>query len=207
MNVNFIKKYFPDLLSWEELSDLINIRPLFNYDRVHLFSQKEYKWEKHSWCKDQTCIPSSILKDEIDNNIVYFTDMSKCTEKINYLSAVIENEYESPVDAHIYVSKNVDIDHPFGIHYDHSHNVIVQCEGQTTFEVWEKVNHKEGDININLSVDEDPIIKVVMDPGDAIFVPAYYLHRATSITPRLSVSFPYPPHNKTGFQERDWIKL
>ena len=207
MNVNFVKKYFPDLLSWKEFSTLINIRPIFNCHRVNLLSETEYTWEKYSWSRDSLCIPSSILKKEIENNIVYFTDMSRCTENINYLSSVIETEYESPVDAHIYVSKNVDIDHPFGIHYDHSHNVIVQCEGQTMFEVWEKVDHKKGDININLNVDEDPIMKIVMDPGDAIFVPAHYLHRATSLSPRLSVSFPFTPHNMTGFQERNWIEL
>ena len=41
----------------------------------------------------------------------------------------------------------------------------------------------------HLEITRDPIIDC--DPGDAVFVPTFYPHLATSITHRLSVSFTY----------------
>ena len=42
----------------------------------------------------------------------------------------------------------------------------------------------------HLEITRDPIIDCDLHP-DAVFVPTFYLHLATSITHRLSVSFTY----------------
>ena len=52
------------------------------------------------------------------------------------------------------------------------------------------------------------LLDVLMEPGDAIWIPMYYPHLATSQTKRLSVSFPM---GRTSIEdvreEREWITL
>ena len=131
--------------------------------------------------------------------------MSRCTKKINDFAARLEKKYNAPVDAHIYMCRNSKLEHPFGVHFDRSHNVIVQCEGTTIFKVWDKVE----DIpqNCHLDLDNSPIIDVDMKPGDVIWIPAYYPHLATSKTSRLSVSFPIALEPHSHFEDRTWVEL
>ena len=57
-----------------------------------------------------------------------------------------------------------------------------------------------------LNPQSSPILDVDMKPGDAIWIPEYYPHLATSKTRRLSVSFPLSM-NSMQFEDRDWVKL
>ena len=93
------------------------------------------------------------------------------------------------------------------------HNIIVQCEGESNFKVWEHVRNKRIKNN-NLSLDTNdfnphPILNVDMIPGDAIWIPAYHPHLATSKPSRLSVSFPIRRviRDDVVFEDREWIKL
>ena len=54
-------------------------------------------------------------------------------------------------------------------------------------------------------MDSSPILDVDMKPGDAIWIPEFYPHLATSKTSRLSVSFPLG--SAIGFEDRTWVKL
>ena len=85
---------------------------------------------------------------------------------------------------------------------DRSDNVIVQCEGTTNFKVWNEVDKNVDRSNMNIS--DNPILDVDMNSGDAIWIPKYYPHLATSATPRMSVSFPISGDN---LQERDWVRI
>ena len=69
--------------------------------------------------------------------------------------------------------------------------------------VWNEVKDKSQRQD-NMTVKEDPVWDVDMNPGDAIWIPKYYPHLATSATPRMSVSFPISGDN---LQERDWVKI
>ena len=145
--------------------------------------------------------------------VVVFTDMSRATEKINDFANSIENTYQRNVDAHVYVCRNPELEHPFGAHIDGAHNVIVQCEGETNFKVWDKVENGEKLLeekkNIKMEIDEAPILDIIMKPGDAIWIPLHYPHLATSLTPRMSVSFPFTPRGlmSIAHEDRNWISL
>ena len=71
--------------------------------------------------------------------------------------------------------------------------------------MWDKVENKDQPQS-QLSVEGDPILDVVLNPGDVITVPAYHPHLAISITPRLSISFPLMKDDKVA-HERYWIKI
>ena len=137
--------------------------------------------------------------------------MSKSTEKINEFAKKLEDEYDQEVDAHIYLCRNLEPRHPFEIHFDISDNVIVQCEGTTNFKVWDAVSNPEELLkekkDVKIETDKQTILDVDMQPGDAIWIPRYHPHLATSHTKRLSVSFPFNRKiDNTRSVVRHWIK-
>ena len=213
--VKFKKNYKPDLLSWNEMANIINTRPLMNDKRVKLLgNNKRYEWLCSKWTKDANCFPPSLIKKLLDNIMIYFVDMSRATEKINDFAKHIEDDYGKQTDAHIYVCRNLKIKHHFGVHYDFNHNLIVQCEGKTNFKVWDEVknvdrNLKGIGINTRLEMEVEPIMDVDMESGDAIWIPKHFPHLATSLTPRLSVSFPLSEYSDTNLirEDRTWITL
>jgi len=213
--VKFKKNYKPDLLSWNEMANIINTRPLMNDKRVKLLGNNErYEWLCSKWTKDPNCFPPSLIKKLLENIMIYFVDMSRATEKINDFAKHIEDDYGKQTDAHIYVCRNLEIKHHFGVHYDFNHNLIVQCEGKTNFKVWDEVknvdrNLKGIGINTRLEMEVEPIMDVDMESGDAIWIPKHFPHLATSLTPRLSVSFPLSEYSDTNLirEDRTWITL
>ena len=213
--VKFKKNYKPDLLSWNEMANIINTRPLMNDKRVKLLgNNKRYEWLCSKWTKDPNCFPPSLIKKLLENIMIYFVDMSRATEKINDFAKNIEDDYGKQTDAHIYVCRNLEIKHHFGVHYDFNHNLIVQCEGKTNFKVWDEVknvdrNLKGIGINTRLEMEVKPIMDVDMESGDAIWIPKHFPHLATSLTPRLSVSFPLSEYSDINLirEDRTWITL
>ena len=197
------------------MANIINNRPLMNDKRVKLLGNtKRYEWVCTKWTKDPNCFPPSLIKKLIDNIMIYFVDMSRATEKINDFARQIEDDYGKQTDAHIYVCRNLEIKHHFGVHYDFNHNLIVQCEGKTNFKVWDEVkdvdrNLKGIGINTRLEMEVEPVLDVNMEPGDAVWIPKHFPHLATSLTPRLSVSFPLSEYSDTNLirEDRTWITL
>lgn len=211
--LNFVKGYYKNLFSWQDLANLINIRPLMSDKRVKLLDplKRKYKWYTNGWIKDRQTYPPSLIRNLLEEMVIYFSDMSRVHEKINQFASSMEDDYKRHVDAHIYVCRNPKIEHPFGIHFDVSHNIIIQCEGKTNFKVWNEVEDHTVLKQVNLDITSDPIIDVVMEAGDALWIPRYFPHKATSLTPRLSVSFPFPDDenaaHELSFEDRNWISL
>ena len=215
METKYVEGHIPHLFSWNELSNIINIRPLLTAKRVQLLDpeKREFNWLVSGWNHDPNCYPPSLIRDLLNEMVVVFTDMSRATEKINDFANSIENTYQRNVDAHVYVCRNPELEHPFGAHIDGAHNIIVQCEGETNFKVWDKVENGEKLLeekkNVKMEIDEAPILDVIMKPGDAIWIPLHYPHLATSLTPRMSVSFPFTPRGlmSIAHEDRNWISL
>ena len=215
METKYVEGYIPHLFSWNELSNIINIRPLLTGQRVQLLDpeKREFNWLVSGWNHDPNCYPPSLIRDLLNEMVVVFTDMSRATEKINDFANSIENTYQRNVDAHVYVCRNPELEHPFGAHIDGAHNIIVQCEGETNFKVWDKVENGEKLLeekkNVKMKIDDAPILDVIMKPGDAIWIPLHYPHLATSLTPRMSVSFPFTPRGlmSIAHEDRNWISL
>ena len=212
--------YFPrKLLTWKDLTSLINLRPLMTAERIR-GTVGGLTWNNHPWALDPNCYPPTLLKDLMDKNLIFFRDMSRCTKKVNAFAERLEREYDQPVDAHLYVDRCIASKHPFGIHFDWCDNVIVQCEGITNFKVWDEMQGLSREIwgegtRGQLTIDKcpplgkKPLLDVDMRPGDVIWIPKNHPHLATSKTIRLSVSFPLsmPPEGGKMFQERKWIEL
>lgn len=198
MKPALVKKFFPNLLSWKELEYLINVRPLMNIERVAILDENknridEINWDNSPWTIDTDCYPPHLLKEYIEKYVCIFHDMSRCCFNINKVAEILEKKFNKSVDAHVYVCRNVNAVHPFGVHTDKVDNLIVQCEGKTNFKVWDP--------------DGKLVIDCAMIPGDAVFIPASFPHEVTTLTPRMSVSFPLHTDHITTFEDRTWIKL
>ena len=210
-------QYCHDLFSWEEFEHILNIRPLLTRERIQLNFEGKFQWNDDPWSNDNNCIPPHILKDAIHGKTFYLTDMSRMTKRINGFAHELEQEYNMACDAHVYTCLDSQGEHPFGIHFDMSDNVIVQCEGTTQFKVWDSIpfgnsimNQKEYEAMnpYKMDITDDPILNVELNPGDAIWIPRTYPHEAvTKSNKRLSVSFPLAYGSEQMITNREWINV
>jgi len=191
----FARDVLHNIFSWSELESILNLRPFITDDRFHISMRPEsevYEWPAQSWLSDVNTFPPKLLHDIVKERVCYFSDGSRVNKTINDICGLIEVTTGWPTDAHIYFSKKIQ-DKGFGKHKDRAHNLIVQVEGKSKFEVWSE--------NDEIIINED------MSPGDCIFIPAHIYHRVSSLTPRLSISFPMWIEECAPPQDRYWINL
>ena len=195
-----------NLFSWESLNNLLNLRPFINSARFHVMSDGNFTWNKQGWLSDQNTYPPALLYNLVNKHSCYISDASRVNENVNKVCEELENMLKYPTDAHIYFSASDNCTQGFPIHWDWSHNLIVQVEGKTNFKVWDIIADPKSNRLID-SLPQKPMLDVVMEPGDVIFVPEKVYHQASSLTRRMSISFPSSPYEKLQPQERYWINL
>jgi len=209
----FVKSAVKDLFSWEELETLINLQPMCSRSRFYPVRYKgerdprsllKINWEIEAWNKDPSCFPNHLRREFIKEAICYFTDTSKANKKINTVCAEIETVTGMNCDAHIYFDLRKIPSTGFPIHNDRSHNIIIQVEGSSHVRVWEHPCLTEDQETKDPGY--DPIVDVLMEPGDLVFVPIRHWHEFVSNTQRLSISFPFN-HIGDVKQQRDWIDI
>lgn len=203
----YVKDAIKNIFSWKELEGIINFRPLLNGDRFHIINQKQYTWPLQNWLSDVNTFPAEIIQEELQYDAAYLSDMSRANESINAICRKLELITGCPTDAHIYFCIAQDLQNTgFKIHWDWSHNLIVQIEGETNITVWNKSANND-DPREETTLEETPEFDIIMQPGDICFVPVKHYHRAISKTKRLSISFPSAPFHEYPKQDRTWIKL
>lgn len=211
----FKKGYCKNLLNWKGLERIINTRPLMTHWRVKLpIEKRTYEWSIDKWMTEPQTYPATILKELIDTQTFYIVDATKFTKELNDFASNLEETYKLCCDAHIYICRNLEEEHPFGVHFDYAHNVIVQCEGTTNFKVWSSESIDPMGPNQKLTFvddkEDEPLLDVLMEPGDAIWIPKYCPHQAISRTERFSISFPMDEYifdGKQYYQEREWVSI
>jgi mannose-6-phosphate isomerase-like protein (cupin superfamily) len=202
-----IRNTFHNLLSITEFESLLNLTPFTNSKRFRgTFPVERFEWQLPNWNTGTDHWPIDIVKKVINAGVCYMTDCSRATRKINVISSNIESLTNRPVDAHIYFSKSKSLKNGFGIHKDFSDNFIVQVDGETHWQVGGKTYY-EADRNINKFKEDDAIfIDTILQPGDAIFIPANVYHSPKNLSKRISVSFPSAQENAENFEQREWLK-
>ena len=191
----FARDVLHNIFSWSELENLLNLRPFVTDDRFHIAKRpitEIYEWPEQSWLSDKNTFPPKLLHDIVKERVCYFSDGSRVNKSINDICGLIEATTNWPTDAHIYFSKKVQHE-GFGKHKDRAHNLIVQVEGKSNFQVWS--------LKDEIIIDED------LSPGDCIFIPAHIYHKILPLTPRISVSFPMWIERCAPPQDRYWINL
>ena len=99
MKPQYLKDYYPNLLSWHEFENIINIRPLMTQEKVHILSpEANMLWENDIWTTNPGCYPPTVLREAVQRYVCWFTEMSRTTETINNLAYKIEKEFKSAVN-------------------------------------------------------------------------------------------------------------
>lgn len=196
-NVSFYKKKcFPAIFTWEELERLLNLRPFCSPHRLETVSKKEKlrEWPTRDWLSDTNTFPPDLVQRMVKENTCLFFDCSRVNKTINSICDELEQLTKRSVDAHIFFT--VDKTKPsFNIHKDTSDNLIVQVDGSSNVKVWTE----------KYELRSKPKLDVVLNPGDAIYIPKQHWHQVIAKSKRLSVSFPISP--TTNCQERLWITI
>jgi len=188
-----LRKFYKNILSWNELNTLLNLRPFLSSNRFHIINPPKngYRWPNQSWLTDVNTFPASLIKNIIKKHTCFIIDCSRVNKKINDMCKGIEKITNMPTDAHIYFTLNKS-SKSFDKHNDNSHNFILQVEGKTNFVVWDN---------------ERKVIDDVLNEGDLIFIPKLMYHQAKSKTKRMSISFAFSDENKIDKQDRNWVNI
>lgn len=196
------------IFSWKDLENLFNFRPSNTQSRFKVFFEEGdgYEWPQQEWVTDINAFPPSIIQKIIRKYLCHIMDSSRVNESINKICGELETITGLPTDAHIYFDLTGEQNEGFGIHYDMAHNLIVQVEGNSNVRVWDIKCYDKKKRRVEY-LDEAPIFKIVMKPGDIFYAPAHYYHEVKSLTKRLSISFPSVPSIQLPCQEREWIKI
>ena len=217
MKLEHKKNCFPKLFSWKELELLINQKVYLVPERCKIDDCEIIKWPISRWDVNPNEMPPNLFYQHLKNKtgVFYFRDMSKYKFEFNEICKELEEKFRRPFDTHIFVHyNNLDVPHPFGCHWDTQNNVIVQCEGTTNFKVWPSESIDPMGANQKLTFVDDkedpPLLDVLMEPGDAIWIPKHCPHQAISKTERFSISFPMDEYifdGKQYYQEREWVSI
>jgi hypothetical protein len=198
LQVHHFPNSFPMIFYWDELENLLNLRPFVNNSRFHIISKEDYVWKNQTWLSDVNTYPPSMIQTEIKKHVCFLIDCSRVNKHTNSICRELENVFSgSAVDAHIYFDLSAKLNGGFGIHKDTSHNLIIQIEGETEFSIWGK----------DQTTEEIPNTKINLNPGDGVFIPKDVYHMARSLSPRLSISFPISIENQYSSQDRNWVRL
>lgn len=198
----YVRSAVKNIFSWKDLENLLNLRPFILKNRFVFFTDERYEWPNQHWLSELNSFPPSVIDKIIKKYPCHITDASRVNEQINSICSQLDNISGLPTDAHIYFDLRDDFGKAFGIHYDYAHNLIAQIEGSSRVKIW---NIKGEEKNVN-HLNVEPIIDIIMEPGDLIYAPAYYYHEIESLTKRLSISFPMWAAGGVT-QEREWIRI
>ena len=182
--------------------ELVTIKDIENYFNHHRCTPDELQaispdnneklgFELHRRPWRPTYDPDSI-ENLWDEGFSFILHSPYINNKVKQTVKTIESSNFVSCDAHTYFGKRQS--KSFHPHSDDNFNLIVQCAGQSAWRVWGIVTNESG---IFPDLEEDPIIKVIMNPGDALIIPKGQIHQAEPLTDRISVSFPFVPGPKT----------
>ena len=203
---NYKEKVCNNLFSWKELETLINIRPLINVDRFHTTAVHDnIRWQSSPWVSDHKSIPANCIKPVTEQGVCWISDMSRANKKINTICNYLETQNKAAVDAHIYFDLHKgESKTSLNKHWDNSDNIIVQVSGQTNFKIWD-IYLYEGDRQV--ITEKKPMLDIILNEGDVIYIPKNIVHQAISLSKRLSISFPMSKDLDGPPQTREWINI
>lgn len=206
-NACVVKNCFHNILEIQHFENLLNLSPFASGKRLlTTWSTPAYTWPNPDWSTGTDHWPVSLVEKFLDEGICYIRNCSRVNKYVNNICSVIEDNTNTPVDAHLYFSKSEESKKSFGVHKDDAHNIIVQVQGESHWTVGSKI-YNDMDRNLqNFPKDDVITIDEILSPGDILFVPSQVYHKARSLSKRISISFPIPTDKGIGnFEEREWI--
>lgn len=193
------------IFSWNELVNALNLRPFVSASRMKTLKDIPYSWQNQAWLSDINTFPPSLLDKVVKENVCVLIDSSRVSFNLNEICNQLEEHFKlGAADAHIFFTLSENIDQGYGIHWDPSHNLIVQVEGTSTIKIWDEWSVRNRAVE---SLEKAPVIDTVLNPGDVAFVPKNYYYKHSITSKAMTICFPVIFNEECGKQERYWIKL
>jgi ribosomal protein L16 Arg81 hydroxylase len=194
---HFFKNLLPNVheyLTWDDVEKCINNPALYNFEMIGKDNIKiEIPMHKKAWVFSKPVQDKAFMVDHINKGYgLVIMDYGFYSEKTNGLLHTIERIYN--VNAAIHVYGGLEGSTSFGIHEDYPANFIFQADGTTHWKVYNnRISslYRTGTMNGKLKDEDlDLALDVVLEPGDALYIPSRCYHRAMPTGKRLSMSIP-----------------
>tara|TARA_B110000503_G_scaffold89598_1_gene135638 strand:- start:11472 stop:12188 length:717 start_codon:yes stop_codon:yes gene_type:complete len=183
-----------ELLTWQDVEDCMNNPSFYDFELVDHDNFKvnipahSKVWNYHKQVQDK-----KFLFDNVNHgHTLIITNYGFRNDKTNELLGTIENLFD--VHAAIHVYAGLEGSKSFSIHDDYPSNFIIQIEGKTRWQVYEnrisslfRTGRMNGRVNTSML---RTAIDIVLEPGDALYIPSRAYHAAEPTEARLSISIP-----------------
>lgn len=204
------KEFFSNITSWDKISQYLNndravagfqmIAPgdiKLCMEKQGLEPPKKFSWGRNpQWDKQKA---HSLWNQ---GHSMILTKASQLSPNMNAICGAVEDGFaNSAADAHFYCSPNENAA-GFPCHADQDDNYLIHAIGTVHWQVWnvrmkrQKINGRwkyEGRSALSDSEVEKlgtPVIDIYLGPGDILYIPAGYFHKAEPVGARVSISVP-----------------
>jgi hypothetical protein len=190
---NFIKSP-SELLTWDDVEHCLNNPYLFDFEMIDSYNQKiDIPMHRTAWIWNKQVQDKQFMFSKFhEGHTLIIMNYGFYSKKTMELCKIFENMYQVNAAIHVYCGLNDA--KSFTIHDDYPCNFIVQIEGETRWKVFNNrisYMYKTGTMNGKLNeTDLDLAIDVVLQPGDALYIPSRTYHCAYPEGKRLSLSIP-----------------
>ena len=212
------KNFLPnvqEILTWNDVERCVNNPALYNFEMIGKDNIKiEIPMHKKSWVFAKLVQDKSFIVNHINKgNGFVIMDYGFYSDKTNKLLNIFENIYN--INAAIHVYGGLADSTSFRIHEDYPSNFIIQADGKTRWKVFKNrissmyrtgtMNHKLSDKDLEIAID------VILEPGDALYIPSRAYHVAEPMGQRLSMSVPcwtrLPTDDPNEINDRNYYKI
>lgn len=207
---DYKKKFFSEIITWDQISEYLNNdRAVAGFQMIApgdiklcmekngLTPEKYYSWGRApQWDKAK----AHRLWNQGHSMIL--TKASQLSPNINAIAGAVEQGFPGgAADAHFYCSPDKNAA-TFPCHADRDDNYLVHAIGTVHWQVWNVRMKREKSCGrwkyigrSTISVEEEsqlgpPVIDIYLGPGDLLYIPAGYFHKATPVGARVSISVP-----------------
>lgn len=207
---DYKKKFFSEITSWDHISNYLNNdRAVSGFQMIapgdiKLCMEKKglEPPKKFSWGRNPQWDKQKAHKLWNNGHSMILTKASQISPNMNAICGAVEEGFPGgAADAHFYCSPNKSAA-TFPCHADQDDNYLVHAIGTVHWQVWsvrmqrEKVNGRwryKGASALNEKQEAtlgEPAIDVYLGPGDLLYIPAGYFHKAEPVGARVSISVP-----------------
>lgn len=206
--------YFPQLikdpsqfLTWEDVEICLNNPALFEFELIdHASNKINIDRYVRAWIPNKKVQDSCQMINHVNHgHTVIIMNYGYYSRKTQELLNVFERIFD--IDAAIHVYGGLQGSKSFKIHDDYPSNFIIQVEGTTEWKIFKnRISslYKTGTQQHILREDLLEVdVEVVLQPGDALYIPSRAYHCAYPTEKRLSMSIPCWPKMPGSNQSAD----